>query len=319
MKTKLYFFLILFFVQYANLVAQSNSNFSISKTANSFGEKDEHLGNFTGKIYYLPENSIRLPDFTKLTPVGEIFTNSINVQDQDFTIGFPGVTNRFENFAIDYKGEFYLKDSNYYSFQLCSDDGSKLYIDNNLIIDNDFQHSVLCKINYAKLKQGIHSIEVQYFQGPRERVALTLRFKRTDEKEYQIFNLSNLYPISVEENNDTIHISIGDEILFDFNSYELNDIAKKALSEIKRIIIDKSKFRSIIVEGYTDDIGSEQYNLKLSLNRANSVKLYFTKIGVDSQYLITKGCGFANPKVPNIDDESRRKNRRIEMAIIKLK
>lgn len=282
-----------------------------------FGNKDENINNFTGHIYFLPEYTNKLPDFSKLTSVGQIYTDCLNISDQDFKLGFPGVTNRFEYFAIDYKGKFYLKDSSIYKFLLASDDGSKLYIDGNLVIDNDYGHSIFSKTNFIKLNKGVHEIEVQYFQGPRDRVALQLLYKKSDEKTFQLFNLTNFYPISVNETDSQIDVSIGDQILFDFNSFELCDASKNVLSEIKRILIDKTKLKSIIIEGHTDDIGSETYNMGLSLKRANSVKLFLISIGISPQLLFTKGCGKSKPKVPNIDDESRKMNRRIEITILK--
>ncbi|MBN1118766.1 MAG: OmpA family protein [Bacteroidales bacterium] len=285
---------------------------------NVFGEKEEKISNLTGYIYYLEDNPLKLPDFEKLKPVGEIYTSSININNQDFKIGFPGVTDRFENFAIDYKGEFYIEDSNIYNFILGSDDGSKLFIDEKLVIDNDYQHALVFKTGDIILSKGNHKIEVQYFQGPRYNVALILRYRKGAEKVFQVFDLTQLYPITVNEKSSSIDISIGDEVLFEFNSYDLNEVSLLALNDIKRLIIDKTKVKSIIIEGHTDDIGSEEYNMKLSINRANSVKEYLVNIGINPELIVTNGCGEIKPKVPNINNESRRKNRRIEIVIMKL-
>jgi outer membrane protein OmpA-like peptidoglycan-associated protein len=303
-----------------NLKAQPDSDLTPDIQSNHvFGEKEEHINNFTGTIYYIPENTKKLPDFSKLTPVGKIYTNSLNIDKQDFQEGFPGVSDRYEYFAIDYKGEFYLKDSGAYCFTLGSDDGSKLLIDDSLIINSDYLHELVYFYRCIWLTKGLHKIEVQYFQGPRFSVALVLLYRKWENKSYEVFNLSQFYPISVNEKEGSIDISIGNEILFDFNSFELSELARKALEEIKRVIIDKTRLESIIIEGHTDDIGSEEYNMKLSENRANAVKNYFKNIGVDSQSIITKGCGKLKPKVPNIDEDSRKKNRRIEMSVIKMK
>lgn len=319
MRTNLIFYSILCVLFNLNLKSQLNLNPPTDiQNINVFGEKDEHINNFTGTIYFIPENTQKLPDFNKLTPVGKIYTNSLDVEEQNFEKGFPGVTNRFEYFAIDYKGEFYLKDTSVYCFVLGSDDGSKLFIDDSLLIDNDYQHWLIYVYKYIWLKKGLHKIEVQYYQGPRYGIALILRYKKLEDKLFQIFNLSLLYPISVNEKDSSIDISIGNEILFDFNSFELSEVAKKALNEIKRVIIDKTKLKSVIIEGHTDDIGSDDYNMSLSLNRANAVKVFLAGVGVNSKNIITKGYGKAKPKFPNIDDESRKKNRRIELSVIKL-
>ena len=76
-----------------------------------------------GDIYLLKPDTDRLPKFEKLKPVGAIYTSSLNIPPRDFKDGFPGVTNRFEWFAIDYTGNFYIADPGRYLFLLSSDDG----------------------------------------------------------------------------------------------------------------------------------------------------------------------------------------------------
>jgi CubicO group peptidase (beta-lactamase class C family)/outer membrane protein OmpA-like peptidoglycan-associated protein len=300
------------------LIFKQDSILNKNNVGNSdFGNKDEQINNFTGNIYFIPEGSKKLPDLRKLEPVGKIYSNYIYIKKQDFKKGFPGVSARFENFAIDYKGQFYIKEESDYCFAVGSDDGSKLFIDDSLIINNDFIHSLEFKSNCINLKKGLHKIEVQYFQGPRYEVALILRYKKMGEKAFQLFDLSLFFPVKINENDSSIDVSMGNDILFEFNSFELSEAYKLALSEIKRIIIDKVKFQSIIIYGHTDDTGTEAYNMKLSLNRANAVKNYLTTLGIDTKSTITKGCGEKQPKVPNTDDENRKENRRIEISIIK--
>jgi hypothetical protein len=92
-------------------------------------------GGLRGLIYHIPKDTARLPDFEKLKPVGSIYTSSLNIPPQDFRDGFPGVTKRFEWFAIDYTGRFWIDKPGLYTFVLTSDDGARLYIDGQLIID----------------------------------------------------------------------------------------------------------------------------------------------------------------------------------------
>ncbi len=282
-----------------------------------FGQSDEQLFNFEGKIYYLPEGSFKLPDFTKLTPVGKIYTNYLNIENQSFQKGFPGVTDRFEYFAIDYNGRFYIKEGGEYCFKLGSDDGSKLLIDDSLVIDNDWQHALTYLLACVNLKKGMHKIEVQYFQGPRFEVALQLTFKKRQATDFVVFDLTQFYPISIIETGNTIEVSISDEILFDFNSFKLSIPAKQALSEVKRLLLDRVKYREIEICGFTDDLGTDAYNLTLSQQRADAVKRYFLSLGVDPRVVVAKGVGEGSPKVENLDETSRRTNRRVELTILK--
>src|SRR5438105_4172378 len=82
-----------------------------------------------GEIYLLPPDTDSLPKFEKLKPVGAVYTSALNIPAREFQEGFPGVTDCFEWFAIDYTGSFWIERPGKYRFLLASDDGSKLYID----------------------------------------------------------------------------------------------------------------------------------------------------------------------------------------------
>src|SRR6266568_2486559 len=104
-----------------------------------------------GEVYLLKPNTDHLPKFEKLEPVGTIYTSALNIPPRDFMEGFPGVTNRFEWFAIDYSGNFYVADPGKYRFLLASDDGSKLYIDDKRVIDNDGIHPIVAEAGSVTL------------------------------------------------------------------------------------------------------------------------------------------------------------------------
>jgi hypothetical protein len=127
-----------------------------------------------GDIYRLRRGTQRLPDFGKMKPIGSVYTSSLNIPLRDFRDGFPGVTHRFEWFAIDYNGNFYVDRPGEYHFALASDDGSKLYIDGEKIIDNDGLHTINAEFGVVELAGGIHRLRLSYFQGPRIELALIL-------------------------------------------------------------------------------------------------------------------------------------------------
>lgn len=145
-----------------------------TSSSDIFGSATTNPTSLKGDIYYLPEDASSLPDFSSLTPVGSIYTNVLDIPERSFDAGFPGVTDRFEWFAIRYTGTFNIDQEGEYVFRLVSDDGSRLLIDGTKIIDNDGQHAVRSVSGEVYLTHGLHSLEVDYFQGPRAEIALQL-------------------------------------------------------------------------------------------------------------------------------------------------
>ncbi len=159
----------------------------------TFGTTVVVQGGLRGDIYYLKEGAWWLPKFEKHKPVGSIYTSELNVPPRHWLEGFPGVTSRFEWFAIDYRGRIWIEDPGTYRFSLESDDGSKLYIDERLAIDNDGQHPPITARGHAELSTGLHDIRVSYFQGPRDTVALVLKVARPGAA-WKVFNTNDFQP-----------------------------------------------------------------------------------------------------------------------------
>jgi hypothetical protein len=148
---------------------------------------------FKGLVYHIHHGSQWLPDFHKMKPAGAIYTPALNVPTQSFRAGFPGVTKRFEWFAIDYTARFWIEKPGVYRFSLVSDDGSRLYIDDREVIDNDGIHAAQRRAGAVELSGGIHQIRVSYFQGPRDEVALILQVAGPGER-FRIFNTDEFKP-----------------------------------------------------------------------------------------------------------------------------
>lgn len=159
----------------------------------TFGTTTVIPAGLRGLVYHIRHNSARLPNLSKLKPVGSIYVSSLNVPPQYFRLGFPGVTKRNEWFAIDYSGRFWIDKPGMYSFVLTSDDGARLYIDDRLAIDNDGQHPPVDVSGSVNLSPGIHRIRVSYFQGPRFEVALVLRVAPPGE-ELRVFSTDEFKP-----------------------------------------------------------------------------------------------------------------------------
>jgi hypothetical protein len=150
-------------------------------TGMTFGTTVVVPGGLEGVIYHISKRSKAIPDLRKIKPQGKIYASALNIPLRDFTEGFPGVTKREEWFAIEYTGRFWIEKPGLYRFALTSDDGSKLFIDDQAVVDNDGIHALLAKFASVELAGGIHKIRVQYFQGPRFQVALILEIAAPDQ------------------------------------------------------------------------------------------------------------------------------------------
>lgn len=131
-------------------------------------------GAFKATVCFIPPHTMSLAEISSCDPVVEFSTDVLDVPPRSFTQGFPGVSDRFEWFAIQYDGQFRVKKKGAYGFRLLSDDGSKLFIDDALVIDHDGTHAPTSKTGWAMLARGTHHMRVLYFQGQRTQIALQL-------------------------------------------------------------------------------------------------------------------------------------------------
>lgn len=160
----------------------------------TFGTTVVGASDLRGEIYLLKPETELLPSFKRMKPVGTIYTNRLQVTPRDFFQGFPGVTGRFEWFAIQYTGKFWIETSGRYQFRVLSDDGSKLWIDGELLVDNDGIHVPLSVDGSAELSRGVHHLRLDYFQGPRTQVALVLSIGGPDGGPLRPFDTRHFLP-----------------------------------------------------------------------------------------------------------------------------
>ena len=102
---------------------------------------------------------------------------------------------------------------------------------------------------------------------------------------------------------------------FDFDKSALKPEGKAKLDDL----VGKLKavnLEVVIAIGHTDSIGSNAYNQKLSVRRANSVKAYLVSKGIEANRIYTEGKGETQPVASNKTKEGRAKNRRVEIEVV---
>lgn len=116
---------------------------------------------------------------------------------------------------------------------------------------------------------------------------------------------------------DWADISV-ETIYFDFDKSDLKDPFKAELDELASQL-NASKEYQIEVGGHTCNIGTDAYNMKLSEKRAQAVVKYLLMKGVNNAYVVTHFYGESKPAVPNTSIENRKKNRRAEFEVARIR
>jgi len=121
---------------------------------------------------------------------------------------------------------------------------------------------------------------------------------------------------TVERVGEGIKVVLNENTVnFNFDSAELTSSAKGNLDKIAKVLIDNPK-TLITIYGYTDSVGKDEYNMKLSRSRANAVKSYMGSKGIGVKRITSQGMGEADPIASNDTKEGQAKNRRVEFGII---
>ena len=113
--------------------------------------------------------------------------------------------------------------------------------------------------------------------------------------------------------DEGINMTFDSNLAFDINSAEISDGYKEDLAAAATVF-SKYEDTNILIEGHTDDTGSDDYNMSLSEKRAKAVSNYLAQSGVSPSRMTTKWYGETQPRYAN-DEANRAKNRRVELAI----
>ncbi len=120
----------------------------------------------------------------------------------------------------------------------------------------------------------------------------------------------------VERVGEGIHVIFDDKsgVNFGLNSAQLTTEAKINLDKIAEVFLEFPD-TELMLEGHTDSSGDDAYNMKLSIDRANSVAKYLQSKGVTASRMSSKGFGETAPRFDNATKEGQVKNRRVEIGV----
>ncbi|GAB4283077.1 MAG: hypothetical protein Kow0068_07860 [Marinilabiliales bacterium] len=131
----------------------------------------------------------------------------------------------------------------------------------------------------------------------------------------------NIPHINISEKEvNNIDLNIGDIVNLDkiFFETDKSELKKESLTELDKLydLLVKSPTLKIEIHGHTDNVGTDEYNAKLSENRAKAVYNYLVEKGIQTERMSYKGFGHTKPIASNSTEEGRAKNRRVEFVVV---
>ena len=119
----------------------------------------------------------------------------------------------------------------------------------------------------------------------------------------------------VKEEARGMVITLSGQVLFVTGKSELLPAAQDQLGVVAKALLDQGPLNPIVVGGYTDSVGSESANMKLSQDRADAVRSFLVSKGLPSDKLTAVGHGKSNPVAGNDTADGRANNRRVEIVV----
>lgn len=115
--------------------------------------------------------------------------------------------------------------------------------------------------------------------------------------------------------NDTIKVLFPSNLMFPFNSTSIDSSAQPAMKRFANALVKYNR-TSILISGYTDSVGTDDYNNELSAQRADTARRSLENNKVSSERMFTWGMGERQPIATNETEQGRARNRRVEFIIL---
>ncbi|MFO0675946.1 MAG: OmpA family protein [Polyangiaceae bacterium] len=177
--------------------------------------------------------------------------------------------------------------------------------------DTEFKNTAEQKLNMTK-----EQLEAERMRGASTTAALTAeraaRVEAEKKAKEALDRLSALASIK-EETRGTV-ITLSGSVLFATDKSDLLPTAAERLNQVADALKEQPD-RSVTVLGFTDSQGNDDYNMKLSQRRAESVRSYLVSRGIPTDTIQAVGRGKADPVASNANAEGRANNRRVEVVL----
>lgn len=170
----------------------------------------------------------------------------------------------------------------------------------------------------ARTKQAAETVTSEMgrqLEVGREQLAAerTARVQAEQRAKEAMNKLAEVATVREEPQRGTV-ITLSGSVLFPTGQHTLLGIARQKLDQVA-VALKESPDQTIVIEGYTDSVGSDDKNQELSLRRAQSVRDYLISQGIPADRVQAVGRGESSPIASNDNPEGRANNRRVEIVV----
>ena len=271
-------------------------------------QPDPHFSPFQGTIYDIPEDWLEEgygPHVDYFDKLGQVTLDSLMVpksrtRDQYFPrVPYP------TRFGIIFHSEVQIAQRGCYEFYLESDDGSILWISDSLIIDNDKPHRMTIKRDSIMLSKGQFPVKLWYYSAFHTEFGLIFRSRALPDSSYCQGFKPRQELLTFDAN----------AVFFEFDSHIISEEGRHVLDRMC-LELNGRDFNHILVVGYTDNVGTKEYNKALSQKRAESITAYMkTKITKPGISFTAEGRGVYHPGSEYQNSAEQLQHRRVEIYI----
>ena len=173
----------------------------------------------------------------------------------------------------------------------------------------------------ANTEQRLAEADIQRLGEERDQVLLQRRTREAQQAQREAQQATThasrleqeLATLKAQQTDRGLVVTLSD-VLFEFNRADLKPGAMRTLYPLVTFL-KENPTRTVSIEGHTDSIGSQSYNLELSERRANAVRDFLMAQGVEARRINTVGYGKAYPVASNDTEAGRQQNRRVEVVM----
>jgi len=171
----------------------------------------------------------------------------------------------------------------------------------------------------AAAQQQLSAKQIEQLNKERAQLSLELRQAEAQRAQEKVSSLEEqlqqIKQASVHEESRGVVLTLGD-VFFDTGKSTLNPGSAKGLDPLVQFLKENPQ-RNVVIEGYTDSVGSAAYNRQLSYDRARAVIAYLASQGIARDRVIAHGYGEAFPVASNETAAGRQLNRRVEVVVLR--